>query len=195
MTFFGAALALAWIAIILLAFAMAALLRQQKLGGTTTHSVFNLGLGVGQRSPLDVRGSGTGQFIFLATTDCITCQQVMPEFGRLATDDTTDVEYVALLPIADRDWAQAYAAELGVTQRVRIEANPHAFEAFNPRLVPAIVAVGPTGIVVDAQPAGSTERLRAFVSAHTHAANRAATAPEQVVVATQRERLEGNDRR
>lgn len=154
-------LILAWLAIAVLAFALAGLLRTVRLLllRQIPDSV-HLGPPIGAPIPdtivrhLPTQGEPHRQRFLLvfATPDCDICGQVLPEIQRR---------------LGSRRWAVVSSSSEGydfpyVAAPV-ITGQREAFESLDVRITPFAVVVDPEGRVVDAAPLGSRAIARSFL--------------------------------
>jgi hypothetical protein len=160
MSFEATALLLAWVMIVILAFAMAGLLRQVH-ALSTGRPVRRLGLGLQVGTPAPelsaptVLAGATTALVF-ADNACATCEVVLPELARLAK--------------ANGDRALRFAAvyrngksEIDTPALAVLEGETEAFENYRIPATPFGVVVARDGTVADAQPIGSVEVLHQFV--------------------------------
>jgi hypothetical protein len=162
MTFQTTALILAWIAIILLGFAMSGLLHQLQVltaavgGGRTT-----AGPALGLPAPmLDGLGGEAGwrapTIVLFLESGCKTCRDVLNELPALAGAHESGVDFAVVF--GDAGFADAE------DERIRLLPNqPKAFADFEVPLTPFAVLVDGNGLVVAREPLGSREALRQFV--------------------------------
>lgn len=93
-----AGLLLAWIAIVLLAFALAGVLGEVRRLKLETNS--ELGLQIGQPAPFRVgaESAARGSFVLFADDSCPSCQRILPEFLKLATVGREGIDFVVVSP-------------------------------------------------------------------------------------------------
>lgn len=157
MDFHNAALALSWLAILVLAMGMSGLLRQIemiKARGVTPGS--GVGLRPGNRAPSVPETNGKPSLLVFAEGQCDSCSSLLPELQTLAVALEGDIDIVLLM--------RGPAAEIDLPPNVQVSFNPQAFRDFRVSLVPAAVGVSRDGIVISAEPVGNPARFRSFVS-------------------------------
>lgn len=161
MSFMATALLLAWVAIVLLALAVAGLMRQVHLLLTERSADGTPAAGppAARTLPADLMAVGSERIVLFASTSCVACSEVMPvmaEYSRRSGTSCTVITAAARHP----DWPDELvyrenAADL--FEQFGVEATPHALRI-----------VG--GEVVDSAPVGSVEALRRLVDgSHHHA--------------------------
>lgn len=157
MNAYAAFLILAWIAIILLAFAMSGLMRQ--LHDMTRHQNsrgLSLGLAPGTLAtylPDKQHFSQARRLMIFADTDCESCQSIVPLFDDLV--DSLPEEHEGI--VITRNSAKGFSS----LRKTRVVADPVAFDYFNIPFVPVAVAMR-DGEILTTQAVGSEELLRAF---------------------------------
>ncbi|MGH3757532.1 hypothetical protein [Actinophytocola sp.] len=166
-----AAVVLAWIVLIVLAFAMAGLLHQLR----DVRAALRRRAPAGHASsapppggPVSVRPTGAKvrSVVLLVDGHCPTCAEVAPVFADLARAGSADVDS-ADIDSADVDFVVlSYAAnDLGDDlDGVRYVVDSGAYHHLDPGWRPAIVVVGPDGEVEATEPAGSEAAVRALVT-------------------------------
>jgi hypothetical protein len=152
-----AALVLAWIVLIVLAFAMAGLLRQLR----DLQAALRRGVPAGQAPPdrpVPIRPADgkVRSIVLLVDGHCPLCAEVAPVFADLARSGGTEVDFVVL----------SYAAN-DIADRldgVRFLADSDAYHRLDPGWRPAIVVVGQDGEIEAVEPAGSETAVRALLT-------------------------------
>lgn len=159
------AVVLAWVAIVMLAFAMAGMLRQLK---TLTELVGSRsgpapGSQRGQRIPdellagLTSNGSQREQILAFMDQNCPGCTAIAPALERLAAEGAVDVHLVF------RDKAKGVPSG-----RVSVlEGMGSAFDRLQIPATPFALRISNGGNITDAAAIGSTDRLRAFIDHDT----------------------------
>lgn len=159
MDFEASALVLAWVAIILLAFAMSGLTRQlHALSGRSIGLESRLGPTPGDVAP-PLDGAHLGwphsSILLFADVMCPSCNTVLPVFRSLA-DKHLEIDFTAVFP------NDADGFESG---RVRIlHGQADAFESFHIPVKPFAVAIAPGGVITDSRPIGNARAMREFVA-------------------------------
>lgn len=154
MSFMATALLLAWVAIVLLALAVAGLMRQVHLL-LTERSVEGTAVSAppGPRLlPADLMAVGAERIVLFASTTCVACSEVMPvmaEYSTRAGTSCTVITAAARHPqwpdeLTYRENAADLFEQFGVT------ATPHALRIVGSE-------------VVDSAPVGSVEALRRLI--------------------------------
>lgn len=158
MSFEMSALILAWVAIMILAFAMAGILRQVHIltaavsGGRTL-----VGPPLGTAAPsLDGVDAWTRSTIavFVEAT-CSNCASVLSEFVRLAQAREEGVDFMAIFAEDSNGLQSPHVRVLG--------GQVKAFHDFHIPVTPFGVAIVSGGTVVAASPIGSASALSEFV--------------------------------
>lgn len=146
-------LVLAWIAIALLAFAVAGLLGQVRDLRSSGTSIAPVGPAVGMPAP-PIAGVPYEKRAILIFADegCPTCEVILPEVVALAR--TASEQFVALF----KETAKPLQGVLTLSDQ------EEAFSAFDVRLTPFAVAIDPMGNVVRAAPLGSRADFDHFVA-------------------------------
>lgn len=159
MSFQAAAIALAWLAIIILAFAMAGILRGMRflIEGRVPQPL-DSGPPLGSSVPnfvADLAGAeATRAVLMFADTYCDACERILPEFAELA-EANEDIRFIVLF----RGSANGFA-----NPRVAIrDGQADTFDRLRVTFTPFLVGVDSNGTVVDSAPGGSPERLQVFV--------------------------------
>lgn len=158
------AVVLAWLLLVVLAFAMAGLLRQLRdvqvalarsmsagpgAGSGTVHPPREIPAVVRPRDGLD------RAVILLVDHDCALCAEVAPVFAQLADEWSRSLDFVVLGRVADKKFEELNG--------VRYVVDPGACQRLDPGWRPALVIIDGGGKVVAAEPAGSPESVRAMV--------------------------------
>ena len=161
MSFLVAVLVVTWLAIVVLALALAGLIRQVR---DLAAAVRSRG-----RSPLALRSDaipslrstdGTSRTVLLVVDDaCTTCHLVAPEFITLASS-AADTEFRVLT------YAEGTRAWLDGTDIV-VDVDEEAYRLLNVPWRPALVLVDADGTVLEAKPVGSIDSLRRTVEEYT----------------------------
>ncbi len=170
MSFLVAVLVVTWLAIMVLALALAGLMRQVR---DLTAAVRSRG-----RSPLMLRSDaipslrstdGTSRTVLLVVDDvCTTCHLVAPEFTALARN-AAGIEF-RMLTYAEGTRAWLDGADIVV------DVDDEAYRRLNVPWRPALVLVDADGTVLEAKPVGSIESLRRTVEEYTRKYQRLPTA-------------------
>lgn len=158
MTLEASGLILAWLAIVLLSFAVAGLSRQLRILANAGERHTRLGPVIGHPAPTfsTFVGStpGTKMLLFVDAA-CTSCVQALNVAEQLSFD-SPDLRFIAV-----------FDGEPNGYQPERIQVIPNASEAFAAYRVavkPLAVVVGADGSVLGSRPIGSEDALRAFVS-------------------------------
>lgn len=158
MSFQTSALILAWIAIMILAFAMSGLLRQLHVirAALDPQRRVTLGPATGAVAPpidgIGANGWPRPTVLLFMERGCPTCRAIQDELTGVAGDE------LDLIVVFPED------AEGAVPEGVRIvSGQPDAFRDFGIAFTPFVVAVGPDGRVTASQPLGSVNSLRTFL--------------------------------
>jgi hypothetical protein len=159
LSFEATALLLAWVAIVLLAFAMSGLLRQvHALTTGAAQTRPQVGPAVGSQAPavlLDGNGSSRPSALLFVDGHCETCGEILPEIERIARAEGTP-RLALLFP----DTAQTVRG--GAVKVFQHQAA--LFDRFRIPATPFGVMVGTDGTVIAAEPIGSTTSLREFLA-------------------------------
>jgi hypothetical protein len=159
MSFYGSALLLAWVAIVLLGLTVAGLVRQvHALQSGHQPERLEADLPTGTRAPT-IDGLGwdrqrTNVLLFVDAS-CHSCAQVLPYFDTLAKEKRSDTAFTALFAGHDGGFR---------TNHVRVlTRQARAFEQYQVPLTPFGVKVSPEGVLIAAAPVGSDKLLKDFV--------------------------------
>lgn len=159
MSFETSALMLAWIAITLLAFAVAGILRQLALIRAGRPSDMPLGPPLGSQvsigNGIALRFPDKSAVLLFADTSCAGCEQLMPRLSEFSRSEQ-GLEFVALFR------TESLALDSGHLQV--LEHQSKTFEELHIPVTPFGVTLSSSGAVVDAAPLGSISRLEQFVS-------------------------------
>lgn len=164
MSFEATALLLSWVAIAMLAFAMAGLLRQIKvLTGLVAagSSLAGSGPQVGARLPPELRSDtatnepGRRQLLVFMEEHCPACAAIEPELARLGTTERVDIRLVF----------SGKAKQTPGHQLTTFEGMSAAFDQLGIPATPFAVRLGADGRIAQTRPVGSPEALRRFVEA------------------------------
>lgn len=155
------AVVLAWLALIVLAFAMAGLLRQLRDIQSGLARPVAQGPGpapVLREVPASVRPRGGTAYsvVLLVDEHCPICAEVAPVFAQLAATGSPTLTFVVL----GRSRSESYERD----ERVEYVADAGGYSRLDPGWRPAIVAIDRQGSIVAAEPTGSEEAVRAVVS-------------------------------
>jgi hypothetical protein len=159
MTFYGSALLLAWVAIVLLGLTVSGLVRQvHALQSPHRPEGLEADLPAGARAPAidglawDRRRTNVLLFV---DASCQSCAQVLPHLASLARRRSGDTAFTALFAGHDGGF---------VTDHVRVlTGQARAFEHYRVPLTPYGVKVSPEGVLVAAAPVGSDKMLEDLV--------------------------------
>jgi len=156
MTFDLSLLLLAWLAIVLLAFAMAGLYRQvQSLAQRGSDGAPTIGLVSGTQSPLGrPAASATGQLVLLADSQCDSCRVVLPNFGRVA-ESNRSIDFVVL--------SASPVDKSALPASVRVVQDSTAMAQFRAPWLPALAEVDRQGRIREVSLVGSPRRLDELV--------------------------------
>jgi hypothetical protein len=150
-----AAVLLAWLLLVLLAFAMAGLLRQVR----DLQAALTRQRGTATRSglPVSIRPSAGHAYaaVLLVDDGCPICARVAPAFARLAHGAPADIDFVLLRRSNSLAWEPP--------EGVRLVADQAAHHRLDPGWQPAVVVLDADGDVLATEPAGSEEAVRAVV--------------------------------
>ncbi|GAA2759112.1 hypothetical protein [Actinopolymorpha rutila] len=179
------AVVLAWLALVLLAFAMAGILRQLRdlqagvaaAGGLAATADGGV-LGVGTipdkpETPLSVRprDDAVCSVVLLVDENCPVCAEVAPHFDDLANRSSAAVDFVVL--------ARTPVAKFAGLTGARFVADPTACHLLDPGWRPAIVVLDRAGAMVTREPAGSAKVVGAVVTDAEALADASTSAPTQ----------------
>jgi hypothetical protein len=156
-----AAVVLAWLALIVLAFAMAGLLRQLRdiQAGIARPVTQAPGIApVSREIPESLRPRGTTTYsvVLLVDENCPLCAEVAPVFEQVAAAGSLVLTFVVLGRVRSESYEQ--------DGRIEYVADAGAYHRLDPGWRPAVLAVDSQGRVVAAEPAGSEEAMRAVLS-------------------------------
>ncbi|HEX2299228.1 MAG TPA: hypothetical protein VHH34_12060 [Pseudonocardiaceae bacterium] len=154
MSFLAALLALAWLAIIVLAFALAGVLRQLHDIRETMRHGRGLPPRHGSGAIAALRSaSDTDRSILLVVDDaCATCRLIFPEYAAQAREIPGREFRVLTYSEASRAWLEGAG--------VRVDVDPDTFRQLDLPWRPALVLIDPDGTVLDARPVGSAQSLQ-----------------------------------
>lgn len=162
MSFVVASLVVTWLAIVVLALALAGVIRQVR---DLAHAVRSRG-----RSPLVLRSEaipslrstdGTSRTVLLVVDDvCTTCRHVAPEFAAMAKNAAGTQFRVLTYAEGTRAWLDG--------AEIVVNVDEEAYRRLNVPWRPALVLVDIDGTVLEAKPVGSVESLRRTVEEYTH---------------------------
>lgn len=157
-----AAVVLAWLVLVVLAFAMAGLLRQLRdlqvalarsqqggpTAGTPTREI-----------PASVRPRAGAAYavVLVVDNECALCAEIAPVFAGLAAENPTGLDLLVL----GRTSGEKFERLEG---NARFVVDAAAWHRLDPGWRPALVAVDAEGTVVAAEPAGSEDAVRAVVA-------------------------------
>lgn len=157
-----AAVVLAWIVLVVLAFAMAGLLHQLRdLQAALRRQGAGGAPAVAARAalPADIppQDGKVASAVLLVDDHCPICAEVAPVFADLARARNTEIDFVVLASSANSDkWSALHG--------VRQVSNGDAYHLLDPGWRPAIVVIGPRGAVLATEPAGSQEAVRSVIA-------------------------------
>lgn len=146
----GAALVLAWLAIVVVALAVAALLRQVRELRAVVIDGFGTSFLTGS-APRQLWPSGGRQAILLVSDAGWLADELLTAFAELAAQNAGRAEFTILL--------SSRAALDGSPLSVPVVADPPAAEVLRLPWQPAVVHIDRDGSILDAAPAGSVETL------------------------------------
>jgi hypothetical protein len=155
------AVVLAWLALIVLAFAMAGLLRQLRdvqAGLARPVAQVPGQPPVLREIPASVRPRGASAYsvVLLVDENCPICAEVAPVFAQLAAAGSAALTFVVL----GRSRSERYERD----ERVEYVADAGGYHRLDPGWRPAIVVVDRQARTVVAEPAGSEEAVRAVIA-------------------------------
>ncbi len=155
-----AAMVLTWVVLVLLAFALAGILRQLRDVQAELRANAARSSSRDSTAPKLVRPTEAASLavVLIADDNCPICADLAPLLPELAEDTPPDVEFVVLTASASAKW-EALAA-----RRVRAVADRETFLAVDPGWRPALLAIDPAGSVLAAEPVGSVDALRRLVT-------------------------------
>jgi hypothetical protein len=156
-----AAVVLAWLALIVLAFAMAGLLRQLRdVQAGIARPVGQVpGMAPVRRAvpeSLRPRGTTTYSVVLLVDEDCPICAEVAPTFAQIAAAESSALTFVVLGRVESKNYEQ--------DKRISYVADAGGYHRLDPGWRPALIAIDRQGRIVVAEPAGSEEAVRAVIS-------------------------------
>jgi hypothetical protein len=159
MSFYGSALLLAWVAIVLLGLTVSGLVRQvHALSSGHQPERLEVDLLTGTQAPT-VDGlvwdrQRTNVLLFVDAS-CHSCAQVLPYLDTLSEETTSDTAFTALFVGHDGGFR---------TDHVRVlTRQASAFEQYQVPLTPFGVKVSSEGVLIAAAPIGSDKMLKDFV--------------------------------
>jgi hypothetical protein len=160
MSFHSSAIVLAWLAILILAFAMAGLLQQVRRlsAGRSTQATMGLRSGM-QAPPLRQDAQPLPEVntvVLFLEPGCEVCERNLRRAEDLAEENEGDLHVVAIFP-ASADGFRPRRVEF-------VEHGSEAFSRYQVPLTPFGVAVDRSGRVVQAMPLGSEEALEELVA-------------------------------
>jgi hypothetical protein len=161
-SFEAAALVLAWVVILVLAFAMAGMLtmirrleaNQRQLAIAAGSS----GSGTGHRAAAVARFAPERRpYALVLTTqrDCAACAELMPRFAEVVRRHGEKVDFRILA--ADR------GPSLPAGLAVPVTTDPDAFAALSPGYTPGLVIVNRDGDVVEVGPGGDLDSVERWI--------------------------------
>lgn len=154
MSFLTAVLTLAWLAIIVLAFALAGVLRQLH----DIREAMRHGRGLPPRYgsaaiPALRSTSSANRTVLLVVDDaCATCRLIFPEYAAQARDIPDREFRVLTYSAGSRSWLDGAG--------VRVDVDPDSFQQLDLPWRPALVLIDSDGSVLDARPVGSVQSLQ-----------------------------------
>jgi len=152
------AVVLAWLVLVLLAFAMLGILRQLRDLQQTVIQRNNAGPTAPRRElPAELRPQAGREYsaILLVDAGCPTCERVAPVFAELARTSSGDIDFVLLSYSDEQKW--------DALEGVRRVMDQAAYHRLDPGWRPAVVVLDAAGEVLATEPAGSEESVRAVV--------------------------------
>jgi len=157
MSFLTAVLALAWLAIIVLAFALAGVVRQLHDVKEAMRQGRGLPPRYGSAALPALRSmSGANRTVLLVVDDaCATCRLIFPEYAAQARDIPGQEFRVLTYTESSRSWLDGAG--------VRVDVDPDAFGQLDLPWRPALVLIDSDGSVLDARPVGSVQSLQRTV--------------------------------
>jgi hypothetical protein len=148
MTFYGSALLLAWVAIVLLGLTVSGLVRQ-------VHALQSPHRPEGLEADLPAGARRRTNVLLFVDASCQSCAQVLPHLASLARRRSGDTAFTALFAGHDGGF---------VTDHVQVlTGQARAFEHYRVPLTPYGVKVSPEGVLVAAAPVGSDKMLEDLV--------------------------------
>lgn len=154
MSFLTAVLTLAWLAIIVLAFALAGVVRQLHDIKEAMRHGRGLPPPYGSATlPALQSMSGANRTVLLVVDDaCATCRLIFPEYAAQARHVPDQEFRVLTYAESSRSWLDGAG--------VRVDVDPDAFGQLNLPWRPALVLIDSDGSVLDARPVGSVQSLQ-----------------------------------
>ena len=161
MSFTAAALILAWIAIVVLAFGFAAMLQQVRSLQATLRLPPGARAGLPESARTLKPVATDRRYVLTVDPGCAVCSEVLPEFRDLAARHAGVAEFAVLAPSGD------YPVSPGVALLV----DPDAYRDLAPSWSPGIVVIGPNGTVIEVAPGGDLNPLQATLAGASSTAN------------------------
>lgn len=160
----AATMILAWFAILLLALAMSGLLRQITLLRATLErgAVGSENFLVGSRLPEYLRQNSEPRptiFVFLEGS-CSSCIGLVATINEYASIWSQGVRFAAIVSETD-------PSLMNLSSEVEILVHPEAQKDLHVQLVPFAIMCGEDGVIVSAEPVGSTDRFDLWFRAAT----------------------------
>lgn len=158
MSFEGTALLVAWVAILLLAFGLAGLMRQVHL---LRHALYGEGLGYPESVPNDIlptiraKDSNIPAVLLFVDSECATCQEIIPSIEAAARRIGERLDFVLLF---------RHAAHTAKSSVHYIEHQHRLFKALAVTATPTAILVDPSGRVLSRTPIGSIDSLSSFLA-------------------------------
>ncbi|MGW5360133.1 hypothetical protein [Actinopolymorpha pittospori] len=156
------AVVLAWLALVLLTFAMAGLLRQLRDVQRSLLRARSDGVTTARRAPQEIpaslrpQGSARHTVVLLVDNDCPICAEVAPVFADLAALGVPGADFVVL--------GRGPGEKFESLPHCRYVVDAAACQLLDPGWRPALIVVDTDGKVVLAEPAGSEESVRFLVA-------------------------------
>jgi hypothetical protein len=154
-----AALVLSWLAIAVLALAVAGLLRQVRelqltvYRGVGTQFVSSTGLDADQPRLHDVGPSGA-KILLKVDSRCGVCDDAVDQLAAIACRGDNALAYVAVTDTDRPTWRRP---------GIHLIVNPELYAAIRAPWTPAVFAIDDDGRVVNAAAAGDRDALSAFI--------------------------------
>lgn len=166
MSFMSAALLAAWVVLILMAFAMAGLLRQQRDMQAAVIRLDGYPRQVPAPVPARLRPARQGTTLAVLIVDhrCTTCPDVLREFLRLVPALPNSVEAAVLTYSAGNSDEAGGWVDVERNPDVRLVVDAAAYHVLDPGWRPALLQIDHEGAVVREVPVGSPEALAAALS-------------------------------
>jgi hypothetical protein len=157
----AAALVLAWLAIVLMALAMAGMLRQIRDLQMALH--LDRRAAPAPAAPAAIRPAAGEDYsiVLLAAQHCGVCHTAVPAFAAAAATGPSDTGFVLLA--ADPDEAERIAGDID-RSRLRVVGDAVSYHRVDPGWLPALVLVDGAGQVIAAEPIGSVAALHGAVT-------------------------------